>query len=132
MSISEIVELTSMLRNPFQEFPSWLSRKQIWLVSMRSPVRSLALLSGLTIRHCCELCVGHRHDSDPALLWLGCRPMATAPIWPLVWEPLYAASEAQERRKEGKKEGKKEGGREGRLLRKNFFYTVLLPQCSYR
>ena len=38
----------------------------------------------------------------------------------------------KEGRKERKKERKREGGREGRLLRKNFFYTVLLPQCSYR
>ena len=38
------------------EFPSWLSRnEQIWLVSMRTQVRSLALLSGLSIRCCREL-----------------------------------------------------------------------------
>ena len=27
---------------------------------------------------------------DPALLWLWCRPTATDPIRPLVWEPPYA------------------------------------------
>ena len=27
---------------------------------------------------------------DPALLWLWCRPAATAPIRPLAWEPPYA------------------------------------------
>ena len=33
---------------------------------------------------------------DPALLWLWCRPAATAPIRPLAWEPPYAAGAAQE------------------------------------
>ena len=33
---------------------------------------------------------------DPALLWLWCRPAATAPIQPLAWEPPYAAGAAQE------------------------------------
>jgi len=33
---------------------------------------------------------------DPALLWLWCRPAATAPIGPLAWEPPYAAGAAQE------------------------------------
>ena len=40
--------------------------------------------------------VGHRHCSDPALLWLWCRPVAAAPIQPLAWEPPYAAGAAQE------------------------------------
>ena len=31
---------------------------------------------------------------DPALLWLWCRPAATAPIQPLGWKPPYAAGEA--------------------------------------
>ena len=34
--------------------------------------------------------VGHRHSSDMALLWLWHRPVATAPIRPLAWEPSYA------------------------------------------
>ena len=33
-------------------------RKPIWLVSMRTQVQSLALLSGLRIQHCCELWCG--------------------------------------------------------------------------
>jgi len=33
--------------------------------------------------------VGHRHDSDLALLWLWCRPVALAPVQPLAWEPPY-------------------------------------------
>ena len=53
---------------------------------MRLRVRSLALLSGLTIQHC----------SDLVLLWLWRRLKATAPIQPLAWEPPYAAGAAQE------------------------------------
>ena len=33
---------------------------------------------------------------DPALLWLWCRPTATAPIRPLVLEPSYATGVAVE------------------------------------
>ena len=35
--------------------PVVAQRKQIWLVSMRMEVQSLALPSGLRIQHCCEL-----------------------------------------------------------------------------
>ena len=35
--------------------------------------------------------VGRRCCSDPELLWLWCRPAATALIRPLAWEPPYAA-----------------------------------------
>ena len=43
--------------------------------------------------------VGCRHCLNLALLWLWlwCRPVATAPIWSLVWEPPYAASVALKR-----------------------------------
>ena len=40
--------------------------------------------------------VGRRRGSDPVLLWLWRRPVATAPIQPLAWEPPYAAGAAQE------------------------------------
>jgi len=40
--------------------------------------------------------VGCRLGSDPALLCLRRRPVATAPIQPLAWEPPYAAGAAQE------------------------------------
>ena len=43
--------------------------------------------------------VGRRHGSDPALLWLWCRPVATALIQPLAWEPPYAARVALEKAK---------------------------------
>ena len=54
--------------------PLLAQQKWICLVSIRMQVRSLALFSGLRIQRCHELwCgVGHRHSSDPALLWLWC------------------------------------------------------------
>ena len=47
--------------------------------------------------------VGCRRGSDPALLWLWCRPVATAPIQPLAREPPYAARVALEEAKKKKK-----------------------------
>ena len=55
-----------------------------------------ALLSGLRIQCCC---VGHTHSSDLALLWLWCRPAATAPIRPLAWKPPNAAGVALKKAK---------------------------------
>ena len=46
--------------------------------------------------------VGCRRSSDPALLWLWRRPVATAPIRPLAWEPPYAAGAAQRNSKKTK------------------------------
>ena len=40
--------------------------------------------------------VGCRRGSDPTLLWLWCRLVATAPIRPLAWESPYAAGAAEE------------------------------------
>ena len=51
--------------------------------------------------------VGCRCSSDPALLWLWHRPVATAPIGPLAWEPPYAAGAALNG---GKKKNWKEFG----------------------
>ena len=45
---------------------------------------------------------GHRHGSDPALLWLWCRPAATALIRPLAWEPPNAMGAAQKDKKKKK------------------------------
>jgi len=53
--------------------------------------------------------VGCRRGSDPALLWLWRRLVATAPIRPLAWEPPYVAGAAQEmpeRQKKNKKQKK--------------------------
>ena len=38
--------------------------------------------------------VDRRHGSDPALLWLWCRPEATALIGPLAWGPPHATGAA--------------------------------------
>jgi len=51
--------------------------------------------------------VGHRHGSDPTLLWLWRRLVATAPIRPLAWEPPYTAGVALEKAKRPKKKKKK-------------------------
>ena len=52
--------------------------------------------------------VGCRCGSDPELLWLWCRPVATAPIRPLAWETPYAGGAALEMAKRQKKKKKKE------------------------
>ena len=65
--------------------------KWTWLVSMRTH-GSLASPSGLRTWHCLSCSVGHKCGSDLALLW--CKPAATAPIWPLAWEPPYNVSVA--------------------------------------
>ena len=51
--------------------------------------------------------VDRRLGSDPALLWLWYRLVATAPIGPLSWEPPYAVGVAQEMAKRKKKKRKK-------------------------
>ena len=50
--------------------------------------------------------VGCRRCSDLALLWLWCRPVATAPIGLLAWEPPYAMGSAPEMAKSQKKKKK--------------------------
>ena len=47
--------------------------------------------------------VGHRRGSDPVLLWLRCRLVATAPIQPLAWEDPDAVGAAQEMAKRQKR-----------------------------
>ena len=46
--------------------------------------------------------VGHRHGSDLVLLWLWCRPEATALIQPLAWETPYALGAALKKQKQKK------------------------------
>ena len=50
--------------------------------------------------------VGRSHGSDPELLWLWCRPAATALIRPLAWEPTYAVDAALKRQKKQKTKNK--------------------------
>ena len=47
--------------------------------------------------------VGHRRGSVLVLLWLWCRPAATAPIQPLAWEPPYAVGSALKRQNNNNK-----------------------------
>ena len=47
--------------------------------------------------------VGYRHGSDPALLWLWHRLLATALIRTLAWEPPYAIGVALEKAKKQNK-----------------------------
>ena len=47
--------------------------------------------------------VGRRCSSHPTLLWFWHRPVATALIRPLGWEPPYAAGAAQEKAKRQRK-----------------------------
>ena len=47
-----------------------------------------------------------RRSLDPALLWLWCRLVATAPIRPLAWESPYAIEAALKRQKKKKKKKK--------------------------
>ena len=51
--------------------------------------------------------VGRRRGLDPALLWLWCRPAATAPIRLLAWDPPHAMGAALEKAKRQKKKKKK-------------------------
>ena len=55
---------------------------------------------------CCG--VGGRRGLDLALLWLWCRPAATALIRPIAWEPLCAAGAALKRQKDKKTKKEKE------------------------
>ena len=70
---------------------------------MRLRVRSLPLLSGLTIGVAVSCGVGCRCSSDPVLLWLWRRLAATALIGPLAWESPYATGAALEKAKRQKK-----------------------------
>jgi len=69
---------------------------------MKLRVQTLALLSGLKIRHCRELWCRLQTRSDPALLWLWHRQAATSPIQPLASEPPYAVGKDLEMAKTNK------------------------------
>ena len=58
-------------------------------------------IPGLAVAVTCS--VGCRHCSEPLLLWLWCRPVATVLIRPLAWEPPYAVGAAVEKPKSQKK-----------------------------
>ena len=54
--------------------------------------------------------IGCRRGWDLALLWLWHRPVATAPIRPLAWEPPYAVDAALKGQKIKKKKKSKKPG----------------------
>ena len=94
-----------------------------WLTSPTRNRDVAGLISGLAqwVNDPALSCgVGHRHSSDPVLLWLWCRLASTAPIRPLAWESPHAAGAAQEMAKRQKKKKKKsESG-----------HTCLVPDFS--
>ena len=47
--------------------------------------------------------VGRRRGSDLLLVWLWCRPVATALIRPLAWEPTYGVGAALKNKDKKKK-----------------------------
>ena len=102
-------------------------QKQIRLGTMRLRVLSLASLNGLRIRSCVSCGVGHRRGSDLALLWLWHRPVATALIRPLAWEPPYALGAAVRGQKTRKKKKRREREKKPSFQKcKNGKLTVVL------
>ena len=69
--------------------------------------------------------VGHRHGSDPALLWLWHRPTATAPIRPLAWEHPNAMGVALEKTKRKKKSSSCHGPAEMNPTRSHVFAGLI-------
>jgi len=81
----------SELRIQLPEFPLWLSRLWAQLGSMRMQVWPLAPLTVGQRPNVAMSCgVGCRCGSNPVLLWLWCRPAATALSQPLAWDFPYA------------------------------------------
>ena len=78
------------------QFPLWLSRLQAQLESMKMRVQSLTSFGGLRSGIAVSCGEGCRR------WWLWCRLVATAPIWPLAWEPPYAEGAGLEKAKRQK------------------------------
>ena len=73
-----------------------------WLTNLTRNHEVVGLIPGLA-----QCGVGCRRGSDPILLWLRCRPAATALIRPLAWEPPCAAGSGPRKGKKEKKKVKK-------------------------
>ena len=69
-----------------------------WLTNLTGVHEDAGSIPGLAV----SSGAGHRHSLDPVLLWLWCRPTATAPIRPLAWEYPYATGVALKRQKKKK------------------------------
>ena len=87
-TIFRISEIQFKLPQYFWELSLWLSRLRTQLVSMRIQVRSLALLSGIRIWHCCRV----RHRSQ---MWLHLQLQP----WLDLWELRYATGAALKKKK---------------------------------
>ena len=72
--------------------------------------------------------VGHRHSSNPELLWLWQRPAATALIRLLAWEPPHAVGEALENAEKKQKKKKTKGT----LMKWDFFKESNLNSLTFR
>ena len=81
--------------------------------------------------------VGQRLGLDLALLWLWCRPVATAPIRPLAWEPPYASGNSprkgkkkKKKKRQKKKKKKKKKKRQKKKKKKKEHKCILISEGS--
>ena len=105
LKLKDISKITGLCPSKISRLgvPVVVQRKQIWPVSMRIRVWSLASLSVLGS----SMAVNHRGSLDPELLWLLLwhRPSAVALIWLLAWELPYTIGVALKSKKKKKIRG---------------------------
>ena len=77
-----------------------VKQKQIQLISLRSNFDCWPCSVGWECGMAVSYGIGHRHGSDPALLWPWRKLAAVALIRPLAWELPYASSAALKPEKE--------------------------------
>ena len=92
--------LSRLMKSKFLEFPLWCSRdesdEEPWGYGFDPWLHSVGWGSGIAM----SCGVGHKCGLDLALLWLWCRPAATALVRFLAWEPPYVAGVALKRQKD--------------------------------